>query len=1181
MKAGIEMARERVHSYARALLGAIALTILVGLGLLAPGAALAIGGPPIISESSIFAVQDTRASVQALVDPNLKETTYFVQYITETAYQEDGEAFGAGTKATAPLEITEDLDEAHPVSVTIEGLAPATFYRTRLFAENIKGEVGGEVLPFATYPEASAALPDSRAYEQASPLDKNAGDALGIVPFVKAAFGGGGITFGSTSGIPGAEGAQELPTYLASREGEGEGTLWRTQGLLPPASLGPGARLVGWTPGFTHVFQQATHFVGEGKTRALFERPGPGGEETQITPYLPTSYAYAGSAADDSTAIFESSLGKLATTPPGAEGHSNVYAWDGSSLHLASVLPDGEVPVKGAFAGPYDWVHEKTTAGGAAAFYYTQEERAVSGDGSVFFTTAGDGHLYQRRNPTQPPAPEAEDCAASAKACTLDASPSRRTPRDPGGERPRAFAGASADGNTAFFTSAEELTDDAKTGPAVQPPTIGRATIGAPPEEEAEEALPQLLPGHHAVGVATRGEYIYWADPSKGTIGRAKLNGSSPPSEVDDEYVVPGETCAETHPVTLPGQEQCAPTAPRYVAVDDEYVYWTNTGPLGGDLNKVELEQPVIGAGTIGRAKLGAVEGEEVEPEFIVGASNPQGIAVNESHIYWANSLENALEHAGDIARAEIDGEEVEQHFHVLTSVFLPFGVALSATRVYWVMETSGALAESYVASIPLGGGGEESIFFGNHHKPRGVAVLGPHVYWAAQGLEAIGRAGLELEDPETEFLSVQGGLGGLASDGSHLFWSANGEIPPHPGNDLYRYRAKGTGGCAEAGGCLTDLTPDSADPNGAEVKGVLGVSEEGTRAYFAANADLDGTGAAAAGNCEGKIDGMSGSCSLYEWEASGGPGGTVSFVARLLGADAVDWVGTINGFVFQGVQKTSQLSPDGQTLLFLSREKLTAYESEGTPELYRHRSGEGITCVSCDPTGLAPDGSPSLGSIVPSALRVAFTSATASRNLSADGNRVFFETPERLSVADTNGEKGCDPVGSPLQGFPACQDVYDWEAPGSGSCEEGAPAYSPQNEGCLYLISTGKSDWASLMGDASADGNDVFFFTRQGLVGQDKDELLDVYDARVGGGIASQSPPPPPPPCETPEACRPYAYPPEGEESPGSAGFAGPPDPQPEHAKAKKGKKHRKHHRHRHHRRKAHRAHSKRRAGR
>ena len=173
-------------------------------------------------------------------------------------------------------------------------------------------------------------------------------------------------------------------------------------------------------------------------------------------------------------------------------------------------------------------------------------------------------------------------------------------------------------------------------------PLIGRATIGAPPDEKAEGALPNLLEDHHAAGIATAGGFIYWADPVQGTIGRAKLDGS----EAID-YVDPGETCAETHPETEPGQKQCAPATPRYVAVGPcagggECIYWTNTGPLGGDLNKIQRNEPALGAGTIGRAKLDGAKSAgraSVKADFIAGASNPQGIAVNASHVYWANSL--------------------------------------------------------------------------------------------------------------------------------------------------------------------------------------------------------------------------------------------------------------------------------------------------------------------------------------------------------------------------------------------------------------------------------------------------------------------------------------------------------------------------------------------------------------
>ena len=160
-------------------------------------------------------------------------------------------------------------------------------------------------------------------------------------------------------------------------------------------------------------------------------------------------------------------------------------------------------------------------------------------------------------------------------------------------------------------------------------------------------------------------------------------------------------------------------------------------------------------------------------------------------------------------------------------------------------------------------------------------------------------------------------------------------------------------------------------------------------------------------------------------------------------------------------------------------------------------------------------------------------------RSLSADGTRAFFETTEALAPEDTNG----------------ALDVYEWRSPGTGACTIGGPGYSVLNEGCVYLISTGKSPFPSLFADASRSGDNVFFFTRQGLVGQDKDELQDVYDARVGGGLPSQNPPPPNP-CPSVDACHGPDQTPPSEPATGSATFVGPANPVPKHKKAKAKKK-------------------------
>jgi hypothetical protein len=329
----------------------------------------------------------------------------------------------------------------------------------------------------------------------------------------------------------------------------------------------------------------------------------------------------------------------------------------------------------------------------------------------------------------------------------------------------------------------------------------------------------------------------------------------------------------------------------------------------------------------------------------------------------------------------------------------------------------------------------------------------------------------------------------------------------------------------------------------------------------------------ATSGDCHtsgahGNLNTISGDCNLYLDHE-----GQITFLARLetgggrTGSDAGDWLPAQEGIYGNGyVPRSAFVSPDGRTLLFRSREKLTAYDNHGVPELYRYRVGAPrIACVSCDPTGEAPEsgeaGGPRFSSI--SFLDISPRSDNAAlfaRNLADQGDRAFFESAEALSPADTNGEDGCPRTGYGGTFIPSCLDVYEWEAPGTGSCAEGGPSWSPQDEGCLYLISTGKSSSPSFFADASESGDDAFFFTRSRLVGQDQDSLRDVYDARVGGGLPSQNPRPAEP-CEAAESC----HGPASEAPPPAAAatpnFVGPPDPRP--GRPRKPHHHKKKHKH------------------
>ncbi|MDX6602313.1 MAG: hypothetical protein QOF13_1515 [Solirubrobacterales bacterium] len=1120
----------------------------IALAALAIGAAGASAAAPAILGTSVSEVTSSSATLEASINPNGKATLYHFEYGPAQC--------GPNPCTSVPVPEGEIPSGSSPVTekITVKGLSPGTIYHFRVLAENGDGGAVGPDRLFATRAVPLAGLPDGRAYEQASPVDKNGGDAIGTVRQVKAPPEGGAIAFSSTVGIPGGVGAQEVPLYLARRSAGG----WSTQGLLPPGSAGQRAQVIGWLPDFSEVFSSATK-LGDPETGALLGTSSPGGSLEALVPYAPNArYDFLGSAGEGSEVVFESraSLG----SPGGVEGASNVYAWERESGEVSLVSVDNEeasLP-KGAFGGSYDWAlgtsATNLSQGGAARNYYSQDQHVVAADGSVFFTEAGSGQLYMRINPTQPQSAldVGGKCEEPQRACTIHVSGSQRTPPDPGGPRPAAFMGAAADASAAFFTSPEKLTDDANTGPPQPAPKIGRADV-----DGTSDPLPDFFTNLRAVGVAVDSEHLYWADPVDNTIGRAGLDGSDP----DEAFIEPGlVTVEEEVEKDPPGSEEFetitkeVPSSPRYVAVGAGRICWTSTAD-GKD------EQ-----GTIGCADLEGESVENVEPECITGASNPQGIAVNSEFIYWANSGNGSHR---SIGRAETDCEGVAQKFQPTFGSFAPQGVALGATSVYWTLvEDSGF---SYLQRAPLGGTATPDLHaLDETSQPRGIAVAGEDLYWAAQGAKAIGHATwpdavTKPTTVEKEFIELDGAPSGVAVDAEHIYWSTDGETLPSPGNDLYRFAPSGEGGWS-----LGDLAP-VATGDGAEVQGVVGVSGDGSRAYFTANADLDGAGPAQAGSCKGPLSRAQGQCSLYLWH-----GGTTSFIARLNanessgGNDAANWAPTATG-VGGGddAQKTAFLSEGGETLLFRSQEQLTAYDNEGVSELYRFREGEPITCISCAPSGEAPEGRPTLGSIKPAALRSVEPAILASRNLSADGERAFFETSEALASSDTNGEGGCPPVGTELQEFPACQDVYEWEAPGSGSCTEGSPSYSPLNGGCLYLISTGKDDYASFFADASASGDDVFFFTREGLVGQDEDELLDAYDARVGGGIAAQSPVAVLP-CGSTEACHGPIPAPPAEGQPSSQAFVGPGNEvaKPVHKKAKKHKKHQvKKRKHKHHR--------------
>ena len=222
----------------------------------------------------------------------------------------------------------------------------------------------------------------------------------------------------------------------------------------------------------------------------------------------------------------------------------------------------------------------------------------------------------------------------------------------------------------------------------------------------------------------------------------------------------------------------------------------------------------------------------------------------------------------------------------------------------------------------------------------------------------------------------------------------------------------------------------------------------------------------------------------IYGWHQ-----GVLQYVGALIDPeDVADNLG--QNYVFAA--KTARVSADGRILVFSSAsgEGLSGYQHAGgcglkasdpnpgpepCKEVYvfdaAADNGHGLlSCASCLPGGAQPGVSAS------SVFRGAGISTSGPTShqgnfLSANGRFVFFSTGSPLVPADKNGN---------------VIDVYEYDT------------LTRQ----VHLISSGRGSSDSLFQDASADGSNVFFTTRDRLVGWDSDQNLDLYDARIDGGV-------------------------------------------------------------------------------
>jgi hypothetical protein len=351
----------------------------------------------------------------------------------------------------------------------------------------------------------------------------------------------------------------------------------------------------------------------------------------------------------------------------------------------------------------------------------------------------------------------------------------------------------------------------------------------------------------------------------------------------------------------------------------------------------------------------------------------------------------------------------------------------------------------------------------------------------------------------------------GASEDGTKVFFlSAQklfGGTEGEAGTNLYEYDFD-----APPGEKLSFLAPELSSAH-SEPGGVVRVVESGARVYFVSQAVLDGAGA-------NEFNAMpeAGADNLYVYDIGAR---RAAFVAQLSPDDQNDWQAEDGG------ARNVEATPDGRFLLFPSIADLTPdasgpgrqlyrydatpsreEEAAGVPRLVRVTVGapgdyecpitkkleSGFDCNGNDIGRLSSE------AFMPAYDREAHPGFTnpehanpATVAISADGSRVFFQSPVGLTPGAVNDECAFELYG---ECWSAVHNVYEWE------------------NGRVYLISDGHDTHSyftisttDLIG-ANPSGSDVFLTSRDSLLPEDADTQADVYDARVDGGYPSSSRP-------------------------------------------------------------------------
>jgi hypothetical protein len=542
-------------------------------------------GPPTIDQAYATEVSSSSARLSGEVNPHQLDTTYRFQYVDLATYEADVQANGPGhgfDHATAIPAAGADLGSGVSdalASAHLSGLASDTTYHYRIVAANqaIPTGLDGPDLTLTTQLSGGLlGLPDGRAWEQVTPVEKHGAniEALGPGAIIPAAASGDAITY--VTGVPlepYPRGYNEASQNIARRGLAG----WSSHGIDPPKAgpSGGGGSEFGFreyaffsTDLSVAAFEPVGHpflplsalapdevFPADTE-KSVYLRHDSTCEATPSTCYTPLvtgapGYADVPPGLKFGGAFSNSTDGVKGASPdlrhiviasgvalsmiPGDKGGLYEYSAEApptEALKPLGVLPPGGAPVAAGLAGG---------------------RGAVSAEGSRVFFVVESGVLYVRVNATEEQsqvsgsAVDGSQCTEHARACTIQLDASQGGTG--GGAGGASFKFATPDGSKVFFTDAGRLTADSTAQPGK--PDLYEYDLARPVGQRLADltvniAEPAFV--HDVIGFSADGSYVYFAADGVLTGGEENAHHERAlPGNCENNSSPPGAICSNLY----------------------------------------------------------------------------------------------------------------------------------------------------------------------------------------------------------------------------------------------------------------------------------------------------------------------------------------------------------------------------------------------------------------------------------------------------------------------------------------------------------------------------------------------------------------------------------------------------------------------------------------------------------